>query len=60
MTQAEFRDTLAKLRHVDRQPWMGDAFWRRFRDDPVRAFLEADDEEQARLWAELKGEGDRE
>lgn len=58
MTQAEFRQALARLRHIDCQPWMGEAFWRCFRDDPVSAFLRADDEEQARLWAEIKGAGD--
>lgn len=50
MTQNEFREALAKLRFIDREEWMGEAFWRIFRDDPPRAFLKADDETAEKIW----------
>ena len=50
MTQNEFREALAKLRFVDCHPWMGEAFWRMFQDDPAKGFLRADDETAEKIW----------
>jgi hypothetical protein len=54
MTQHEFREALAKLRFVDCHPWMGEAFWRMFQDDPAKGFLRADDETAAKIWELIK------
>lgn len=50
MTLNEFRHALAALHHIDQQSWMGDAFWREFRDRPALAFMRADDEMKQRIW----------
>lgn len=49
-----FRDTLKKLWFVDKQPWMSDAYWRKFSLDPVRHFVNADEETADRLWDLIK------
>lgn len=58
MTLHEFRDVLKKLRFVDRQDWMGEAFWRRFRDDPVGVFIGADDVEAEHIWELIRPKED--
>ena len=50
----EFRNTLKKLRFIDRQDWMRDTFWRFFRNDPVRGFIDADEVEAEAIWDLIK------
>lgn len=60
MTTIEFRDlhhlrdTLKKLRSIDKQDWMLDLFWERFCDRPLRTFLTTNDENAQRLWELIK------
>lgn len=56
MELAEFHNTIRKLYNVDHHviPWMSDADWPKFRDDPVRFFIRADDATADRLWDLIK------
>jgi hypothetical protein len=56
MTQAEFSNTLRKLFNLDHSdvPFLSATQWPKFRDDPVRFFIKADDETLDRLWTRLQ------
>lgn len=53
MELQDFHNTVRKLFNVDHSavPWMSEDDWPKFRDDPVRFFIKADDETADRLWS---------
>lgn len=50
MTFEEFHNGIRVLHSIDSHELGDPPWWRRFRDDPVRFFIKADDETAAAIW----------